>query len=63
MFINPALLAIEDTMEAILLQEIDVLGSFYASMTLLIIGMLLLYDLYLVGYPIRSMEVEIKLTN
>jgi hypothetical protein len=63
LFINPALMSIEDKMEDILISSIQSYGSFFTSMVGLIICYFIFYDIYLVVYPFKAIEVEIKLTN
>lgn len=62
-FINPALLSIEDQMEDILVSDIRSFGFFFTSIIALLICFFVLYDIYLIFFPLRTIETEIKHTN
>jgi hypothetical protein len=63
LFINPALMSIEDSMEEVLISKITSFGSFFQSMIVLLISLYVAYGAYLMIYPFHIIEKEIKLTN
>lgn len=63
LFLNPALMSIEDSMEEVLISKITSFGSFFQSMIVLLVCMYVAYGAYLIIYPFHIIEKEIKLTN